>query len=226
MPPPVPLFATNSSSCIGAARRRLSYAVAASVVAHFAVLTALIEDVPSRSSFGIARPLTANLAAPAESPIANAPHHSDPVPETTDARPPPEPVSRALADPIPKARSGADARMPGEALRTAPPPIVTEPAYYPAHELDIFPHLSQPLGPGDAAPDDAPRHRVRLELLIGADGVVRKVSVLDANSSNASAAAVRATWMAARFDPARKAGRAVPSRIQIEVSYDPPARTR
>jgi len=226
VPPVVDLSVTQAPSCIGAARRRLGYAVAASVVAHVAVFTGLIEDVPNRGAGpgpDSTRSLTVNLAAAVESPVAIAPLQSNPMRETLEAHAPPQSASRAQANPIAKAHSAARSRVPHETSSRALPPIEAERAYYEAHELDTFPRLSQPLGP---ARDGLARHRVRLELLIGADGVVRKVSVLHADSLDAPAAAAREMWMAARFDPARKAGHAVASRIQLEVDYELPGRAR
>ncbi len=224
MPPIVQLSASKASSCVGAARWRLGYAVGASVVAHLAMFAALFEDAPIRAAApGIARPLTVTLSVSEALPVARAAHRSDPVPETAAAHPPPALATRAPAAWAAEADSEAPAKVPGVASRAAVPLIVAAPAYYAAHELDVLPRLSEPLGP---APDGVPGHRMRLELLIDADGMVRKVSMLDADPSVAPAAAARSLWMAARFDPGRKAGRAVASRIQLEVSYGPPGAVR
>lgn len=101
-----------------------------------------------------------------------------------------------------------------------------EPTYYAVHELDLLPELR-------AAPEAASLPvagsadlRLRLELLIGADGTVRRVVVLSATAPQTQAAAAHAYWMSAQFDPARKAGRAVASIIELEVGYESSGRFR
>lgn len=93
--------------------------------------------------------------------------------------------------------------------------------YYPAKQLDVYPALSMPL---DLRP--AVRHaaapltgRALLLVLIDEAGVVRDVSVVEAEPSGYGADDAKGAFMSARFTPAYRNGRPVKSRVLVEITY-------
>jgi protein TonB len=97
---------------------------------------------------------------------------------------------------------------------------VADPTYYGARQLDVFPALASPFElryPRPAAADV--KGRVALLVLIDAKGSVNEVSVVDAQPAGYFEEDALRLFRAARFTPAFKNGRAVKSRIVIEVSY-------
>lgn len=109
-----------------------------------------------------------------------------------------------------------DERMPASAL-----PPVSDPEYYPARQLDVYPALVQPVNldyPRHAANDNV-GGRVVLMVLIDETGGVRELSIIEAGPGRFFEDSLRATFAEARFSPARKDGRAVKSRVLIGVDY-------
>ena len=104
-------------------------------------------------------------------------------------------------------------------------PATAELTYYPARELDVYPAPRTPLR--FEYPERAAREQVggsvRIMLLLDEAGAVDGVSVVAAEPPGYFEDRVRAAFAAARFFPARKDGRAVKSRLLINVSYDPAA---
>lgn len=116
------------------------------------------------------------------------------------------------------------------AAGAAPPSALVQPptvdlTYYSARELDVYPAPRAPLR--FEHPERAARERVggsvRIMLLLDEAGTVDGVSVVTAEPPGYFEDKVRAVFAAARFFPARKDGRAVKSRVLINVSYDPAA---
>jgi len=114
------------------------------------------------------------------------------------------------------------ARIPASAL-----PPVSDPEYYPAHQLDVYPALVQPVNleySRDAANENVDG-RGLLMLLIDETGSVRELSIIDAGPARVFENSLRAAFSAARFSPARKDGRAVKSRVLIGVDQRRPVNT-
>jgi periplasmic protein TonB len=92
--------------------------------------------------------------------------------------------------------------------------------YYPAKQLDVYPSLASAIElrlltdgvTGSIA-------RVQFLLLIDETGVVKEVSVVEGEPSIRFESA-RFAFLAARFTPAYRNGRAVRSRVLIEVNFD------
>jgi protein TonB len=106
-----------------------------------------------------------------------------------------------------------------------PPPLASpvDATYYPAHELDVYPMPLARLGfehPERAARDHV-SGQVRLMLLIDEAGNVDDVSVVTAEPSGYFEDAARQAFEGVRFSPARKEGRAVKSRVLINVDFTP-----
>ena len=101
-----------------------------------------------------------------------------------------------------------------------PPPADT---YYTAHDLDVYPTLRDALKL--QYPDAAGRARVSgralVMLALNEAGVLDDVSIVQSDPPGYFEDAVRATLGVARFFPAQKNGRAVKSRILINVEFEP-----
>jgi len=114
--------------------------------------------------------------------------------------------------------SGAapDAPVAADAL-----PQVSDPMYYPANRLDVYPALIQPVNLDDLrhAANDNVGGRALLMLLIDENGSVRAVSIVEPGPVGLFERTLRTAFSAARFSPARKDGRAVKSRVVISVDY-------
>lgn len=150
--------------------------------------------------------------------------------------PPPKPQATAvreiapLAQPaaIPAAPNAPAALIPDTAEPAAPAapeaalglPDVT---YYAAADLDIFPLPLSPISfdhPERARETGAPAV-ARLWLSIDETGWPTQAELLDAPAADALGEAIVAALRAQRFSPARKDGRAVRSRVLIELELGP-----
>ena len=93
--------------------------------------------------------------------------------------------------------------------------------YYAARQLDVYPRLLAPLDlryRGKAAADGV-SGRVRLLLLIDETGVVRDASIVEAEPPQYFEEEASQALVGAPFAPAYRNGRAVRSRVLIEVNY-------
>jgi TonB-like protein len=118
--------------------------------------------------------------------------------------------------------SSAPARPPAAppTLEAAPP---SEPDYYAARELDVYPALLQPLRltRPEGAPQNTLGGRVLAEVLIDDTGLVNEVRPVKAEPAGYFEEAARITFATARFSAARKDGRPVKSRVLVDIRYDP-----
>ena len=101
-------------------------------------------------------------------------------------------------------------------------PSTADRTYYPARELDVYPAPRAPLS--FEYPERAAREQVggsvRIMLLLDEAGAVDSVSVVAAEPPGYFEDSVRGVFAATRFFPARKDGRAVKSRVLINVEFD------
>lgn len=98
---------------------------------------------------------------------------------------------------------------------------VPDSTYYGVRQLDVFPALASAFElqyPARAAAADV-KGRVALLVLIDAHGAVDDVSVVEAQPAGYFEEDALRVFRAARFKPALKGGRAVKSRVVIEVNY-------
>jgi protein TonB len=134
----------------------------------------------------------------------------------------PQRAERAAASertPAPRAERPVTVASQPEAAGALPnAPDLT---YYPAKQLDVYPRLLAPLDlkyRGKAAADGV-SGRVRLLLLIDETGVVRDASVVEAEPPQYFEEDASHALIGAPFAPAYRNGRAVRSRVLIEVNY-------
>jgi protein TonB len=88
--------------------------------------------------------------------------------------------------------------------------------YYAARQLDVFPTLVSKLQLGAVTNSVG---RALLLVLIDATGAVNDVSLVEASPTSLAEEDVRRAFVSARFTPAYRNGRAVRSRMLIEINY-------
>jgi protein TonB len=129
-----------------------------------------------------------------------------------------------LPSPPPRERKKTVPPAPSASARSAGTESVLEipdATYYGVRQLDVFPTLASAFElryPARAAAGEV-KGRVALLVLIDAQGVVDEVSVVDAQPAGYFEEDALRTFRSAQFKPALKGGRAVKSRIVIEVNY-------
>jgi protein TonB len=92
-----------------------------------------------------------------------------------------------------------------------------DPVYYAARELDVYP---VPLEPLRAQATSETRGWVRVLAMVDETGSVTRAEVFDSDPPAILDEAALAAVRSARFSPARKEGRAVRSRVLIELAFE------
>ena len=198
------------------ARLRFAMALVLSALVHALVSSGVMSGPGSRGSRTGAAPVPAALkvelaAVVPEPPIATPePQREEPV-VATDLLPKRKsfkPPAAARSEQPRSAGDGGFAEIP-------------DPTYYAARQLDVYPAPESALDlryPPEAAASSA-GGRVVLLVLIASDGVVDEASVVEAEPPGVfDGDAVRAL-RTARFRPAIRNGRAVKSRLLVELNY-------
>lgn len=101
-------------------------------------------------------------------------------------------------------------------------PLIEDPTYYPAKQVDVHPvalNLIKPVYP-EKGVELGVDGKVVLLLLIDETGVVKEASVVEADPEGVFEESALAAFRNARFAPAQKNGRVVKSRVLIRVSYE------
>lgn len=143
------------------------------------------------------------------------------VPDSRHRARPADDSARKIAGDKPSPSSAFVEKTPDARVAASALPPVSDPVYYPARQLDVYPALVQPVSleyPRHAANDNV-GGRVLLMLLIDETGGVRELSIIEAGPARFFENSLRAAFSEARFSPALKDGRAVKSRVLIGVDY-------
>jgi protein TonB len=211
---------------MGDARSRLLFALAASCALHLALIYGVtVRAPPPPASPVIARlqypapgaPPVAPKLPPRPSPVpaaaARAEHRSAPAhPEIGGTQPPPVLPAAAAVPPPP------DSPLPSVAM-----PLLADPTWYRAQDLDLYPRALGPVAP--AYPMQARQEgiggEVTLVLKVDEHGAVQDIAVVQAAPEGYFEAAAMAALQAARFTPAERDGRSVRSEVVVRVSFDP-----
>lgn len=210
-------------------RVRLAVAITFSVLIHLGLAGGVTVSTTGHAPSGGQSTITARLDIPEHSLAEPPPQQDDAmviVRRVTDSLTRTRPADdnereTAATLPLPAAapvQVMTAARNPASAL-----PPLSDPEYYPARQLDVYPVLVQPVNleyPRHGAYDYA-GGRVLLMVLIDETGGVRELSIVEAGSARFFENSVRTAFSDARFSPARKDGRAVKSRVLISVDYRP-----
>jgi protein TonB len=127
------------------------------------------------------------------------------------------PASKAETRPEPQPAT-APAASPSGGIEV---PLIRDPAYYPAQQLDVYPRPLTPirLNYPDAAAAERADGRLLVLLLIDEFGVVNEASVVEAQPAGSFEETTLAVFRATRFSPAKKQGHAVKSRVLLQVKY-------
>lgn len=112
----------------------------------------------------------------------------------------------------------APAPLPKPAVRRAVPAE----RYFGAHELDERPLILNHVEPSFPAEAGDASGRVRLELLISAQGAVDAVNILDAQPAGLFELAAQEAFAEARFRPGMRRGAAVKSALTLELLFGEP----
>lgn len=101
-------------------------------------------------------------------------------------------------------------------------PLIDDPTWYPARQVDVHPAALQPIRPDypDKGVKEGVEGSVVLLLLIDEAGAVKEISVVEANPEGMFEESALAAFRVARFAPAQKNDRPVKSRMLIRVSYE------
>lgn len=196
------------------ARLRLLFAVAASGVLHFSLLFT-VQVVPAeRPSVMLQARLLPGDGDDRRDAVSRARDTRRGGAADHDERP-----ARTARKPETSAPAGEKTPQPA-ALDT---PLVPDLTWYPTPELDLFPHARrapQPVYPFEAGAGSV-RGEVTLLLRIDENGGLHEVSVIDAQPAGVFEAAAVAAFDGVRFEPARKDGRVVRSRVLVRVAFEP-----
>lgn len=202
---------------------RFALVLAGSLIFHFALIFGLQVRVqpPQPASRQVLQvrlergidilPVEASEAAPPQTALKD----EEPLPT-----PPTEVETEPSSQPAPLASALPLEQTPG--LPALDIPLVEDPTYYPALEVDVHPvaqHDIIPLYPSQAA-DDKITGSVILLLNLDESGLVQEISVEQSDPPGHFDQAALDAFRHARFSPAQKQGRIVKSRMRIKVSFD------
>ncbi len=201
----VRVVAPRQASVPGAIRATLAPAPAVAVTAEAqpSVVPIQTNDVPD---------LPANREVTgATTPTASSPTVVAQPPAPTRIPAPPEPVASPPAAP--------ESHTFGPALEV---PQIEDPEFYPARQLDVLP---RPIGDvalryPEVAADQEVSGRVVLLILIDELGMVVEASVISADPPGVFEEAALESFRNVMFTPAQRHGRAVKSRLPVEVNFD------
>lgn len=214
------------------ARSRLIAAIVASAALHWALLYGVTVRAPEASY----PPLIGRLQ-PEPPPLGQSPSQaSSPsaLPPTSRRMPsghgapliriePTTPAPQATELPVPARLPvpPADSALPSVAM-----PLLSDPTWYTADQLDVYPRTLSAVRP--AYPEQPAAQGiggdVTLLVLVDERGSVEEASVVQAAPEGYFEAAALAAFRMVHFEPARKDGRSVRSRVLVRVSFDPAAR--
>ena len=192
-------------------------------VLSFLLHLALLVGIPVNPTGGVPQlvsTITARLepTAPASDAVAEilaTVPDSAPAPAAENLQKPAEAKAEPRTEP---ARAREPASSPSAGIEV---PFIRDPTYYPAKQLDVYPQplaairLDYPESAANAKVDG----RLVVLLLIDEFGVVNEASVVESQPEGYFEDAALAVFRAARFLPAQKQGRAVKSRVMLQVKY-------
>jgi protein TonB len=191
-------------------RHRFELALAASVLLHAVLCTVFVLETPMRERPAAGfTPITVHIRpqAPQVSVEALVPTGGPSLPAVVPQKPR---VAPAATDLFPESNAAATVALP-----QAP-----DPTYYSARDLDTYPRPAAPLEL-DRIAADAGTSSIRLILLIDEGGSVNEIKLVEPAAPGPLQEAVRGVLAATRFIPGRKDGRAVKSRVLLDVTVGP-----
>ncbi|MEN6584536.1 MAG: TonB family protein [Sulfuricella sp.] len=224
-------MAPNPSYAGAAAAEKLALTLAGSMLFHFALIFGLqIRAAPAAAPsthiiqarlVEVPRPITAPQTAPQQ------PEEPEPTPDTPSLQdvepvPPPQPELAATEPPAPEPPASTAVPEKNVNLPSIEVPLLEDPTYYPAQEVDVHPtalHVIQPVYPTEAANTNM-AGSVTLVLLLDESGKVQDITVEESSPPGIFDRSALEAFRNARFTPAQRHGRAVKSRVRIKVTYE------
>jgi protein TonB len=208
---------TRHNQAAASAASRIGMALLVSAALHLLLVV--------RVEVGGPRPDDSPPSIRARLELAPAPATSSPSPIRTPVRTSPTSVPAEGVPPAIEQPSLAPQPEPGMAVDApAEPPaepdalrVPVDPVFYAARELDVYP---VPLEPLRAPAALETRGWVRVLAMVDETGSVTQAEIFDSEPPAVLDGAALAAVRAARFTPARKDGRAVRSRVLIELAFE------
>jgi hypothetical protein len=206
------------------ARQRIAWALGASVLLHMGFIQTAQQPGAPRVTVVSGAPLTATLSRPRIDAVAQetAPRNA-PAPERVDTSnaiskndvAAERAVTVAVVERPAQPPTAADNAAVLTPTPTLPP---SDPTYYAARDLDVFPKAITVLDLGLRA---RAAGTVRATLLIDESGTVNEVRAVDAIDAGGAEIenAARELLLRARFTPARKDGRQVKAELLVSLNY-------
>jgi len=208
------------------ARLRLLVAVLVSAALHLSLMFGVAVRRPGPAA--LSEPILAHIEVAGRVPAL----HRESVAQRAAAqrsaqatRPAPRPspggvVQTPAVEPAIQAAAPATV-VPEDELPPVEMPLLADPTWYPAAQLDVFPAALEPVRP--AYPETAADTlgQVTLLLLVDDTGRVHECSVVDAQPEGVFDEAAVVAFRSARFAPGRKDGRSVRSRVLVKVLFNP-----
>lgn len=206
---------------------RLGAALAFSVAVHLSIIYGVTVVAPHASTDAVvihARVTPAALDRSTAAPVAPRGHRLQGL---RPAEQPPAPAARSNTEPVTALEAPA-AIAPATALPKVEMPMLADPTWYPAKQLDVYPQLLAPARPH--YPEAAAREHlagvVTLLLMVDENGLVRDAGVAQADPPGYFEEEALAAFREARFAPAARDGRPVRSRILVRVTFTPEPSTQ
>jgi len=200
---------------------RLILALAASLALHFALIFG-VQVKAARQEGGAQRAMEVRVERVAEA--ENKEKFSAELPDKFAKRPAAvEEAHREEEAALPPARPvSVAAEPPASPLPALEMPLLEDPTWYPAKQVDAHPVALHPIKPvyPEKGVELGVDGKVLLLLLIDEAGAVKEASVAEADPEGVFDESALAAFRNARFAPAQKNGRAVKSRVLIRVSYE------
>jgi protein TonB len=134
-------------------------------------------------------------------------------------------VPQAASEPVTQQEAAAPSAAPAEKATSLPiveAPLIEDPTYYKASEVDVHPsalQVIQPAYPAEATSANVAGSVVLL-LLLDESGKVQDISVEEASPPGYFEKSALEAFRNARFSPAQRQGRVVKSRMRIKVLYE------
>jgi protein TonB len=222
------------------AAQRIVAALSISIAVHLALIGLLRVTPAAVSAYSAPPVLQARLESaapqPAEVPVPSLTPLLTQTPDAVEAPLPdstpapaalPSPISQAAPASVapstePVATQSASVAPSAGALPTVNVPLLVDPTFYTAKQVDVHPRALMQIDP--VYPPDATRRgvsgSVTLNLKLDETGAVQEVSVSDATPPGVFDQSALDAFKQARFAPAQKDGRAVKSLVLIKVKYE------
>lgn len=200
---------------------RLILALAASLALHF-ILIFGIQVIPAQRAGKPQPVLEVNIQREFRGADIAAPLAAIVIAPTAQETPREEPKSSEKPEPLPVEPASPIAEPASALLPVIELPLIEDPTWYPAKQVDVHPRAVnsiQPVYPAVAVEGEIEGSVVVL-LLIDEAGNVKEASVSEAQPEGIFDESALAAFRMARFIPAQKNGRAVKSRLQIRVGFE------